>query len=377
MKEGEKVPLIAEANSSFPSAPPIQQQQLQEQQQPPTYHSNAALNAPPSYIASQTAPSAPPLSPDDLVRVGNGANVTMVHRRDINYEAVACFNNDAEMSTAPTDVHAFSQPFITEDVGCQSGLKRSPHLKSLILTLGLWTMIVIRIIVAAAPDVIGYSSDTVTMFEKDEFFYPVFFGIYLIYLIEACCSSTSGYVHNKLQDPNPHVAAVLDTPPTIRFHIQCYHYETRTRTVRDSNGNTRTETYTERVNTHSASENFHILQWFDDSMPFFVPNYEICQMKFFKNFKFTTEALSRFECDKARFIRENDRDVHYSYSESRFIGGMKSHALTFHENATLPCSSNPTWFWIFTLLSLSWFVRTHLGSQTGEFKYTYSKVIAN
>ena len=40
--------------------------------------------------------------------------------------------------------------------------------------------------------------------------------------------------------------------PTIWWHIQCYHYTTRT--VRDSNGHTRTERT--RVNTHSARKNY-------------------------------------------------------------------------------------------------------------------------
>eukprot|EP00055_Hartaetosiga_balthica_P003776 m.8965 g.8965 ORF g.8965 m.8965 type:complete len:395 (-) comp3319_c0_seq1:261-1445(-) len=365
-----------------PTAPPLAMDQEQLSQPPtlPRYSSSSGAreNELPSYVQSLNAPSAPPMySPDDLVRVGNGNQVTLVPRREIPYAAVACFNEENSISTTPTDIHAFNQPFVTEDVGCIHGFKRSPHLKCLILTLGIWVMIILRLIVAFNRAAFGYYSHVPSTFEEETFFFPTLFGIYLIYLIEACCSSTKGYVNNKMQDPNPHVAQVLDSPPQITFHIQCYHYETRTRTVRDSNGNTKTETYTERVNTHSASMVFHIQQWYDDSAPFFVPNYEICQLKFSKSFKFTDASFSRYKMEREVFIRENDRDVHYSFTEGRYIAGMKKKALTYHENADLPCSTSPTWFWIFTLLTLSWFIRTHLGSHTGEFKYHYSKVIVD
>ena len=53
------------------------------------------------------------------------------------------------------------------------------------------------------------------------------------------------------------------------FHATCYHYETRyhTRTVRDANGNNRTETYTtqEKVITHSATEYLRPSYTKDDS----------------------------------------------------------------------------------------------------------------
>jgi len=44
------------------------------------------------------------------------------------------------------------------------------------------------------------------------------------------------------------------TAPRVVWTIKCYHYETRTRTVQDSQGRstTRTETYQVRVNTHRA-----------------------------------------------------------------------------------------------------------------------------
>ena len=69
------------------------------------------------------------------------------------------------------------------------------------------------------------------------------------------------------------VRNLRSTKPVISFHIQCYHYETRYRTVSDTktdaNGKTytetRTESYQERVNSHRANERYHFDHHEDDS----------------------------------------------------------------------------------------------------------------
>lgn len=102
---------------------------------------------------------------------------------------------------------------------------------------------------------------------------PLFFigtGIfYLAQLIEGCCVSTGKFLRNIESTENTH--KIIDTmrygPPSISFTIQNYHHELRTRvvtrTVRDAQGNSRTETHHEtywhRVNTHYAKQNFRYI----------------------------------------------------------------------------------------------------------------------
>lgn len=82
----------------------------------------------------------------------------------------------------------------------------------------------------------------------------------VIYLMAACFCSKLGSALSNSTEGFDRVFTILDKPryenPHFRWHIQCYHYETRTRQVRttdkDGNQSTRTETYQERVNTHFA-----------------------------------------------------------------------------------------------------------------------------
>jgi len=65
-----------------------------------------------------------------------------------------------------------------------------------------------------------------------------FFGgaivFYICHLIETCCSSTNRYLKNveSSTDAWKIIEKVKRTAPVIRFHIQNYHHELRTRTVR-------------------------------------------------------------------------------------------------------------------------------------------------
>ena len=92
-------------------------------------------------------------------------------------------------------------------------------------------------------------------------------SIYFILFIEHFFCKEYQYLAN-LRDVSSSARTIRNlrsTKPVIIFHIQCYHYETRYRTItetkRDAQGRSRTETRTEsyqqRVNTHRANEMYH------------------------------------------------------------------------------------------------------------------------
>lgn len=59
------------------------------------------------------------------------------------------------------------------------------------------------------------------------------------------CSDTASYIGN-MQDfveALENIDLCIKSPPSVHWHMESYHYETRTRTVTDGEGNTRTETY--------------------------------------------------------------------------------------------------------------------------------------
>lgn len=63
------------------------------------------------------------------------------------------------------------------------------------------------------------------------------------------------------------IDAAIKAPPTIDYHIQCYHMETRYYTVTGENGRTIRKKKKVRVDTHSADESFNIKKWEDQSPP--------------------------------------------------------------------------------------------------------------
>lgn len=89
---------------------------------------------------------------------------------------------------------------------------------------------------------------------------------YLFQLIEGFTASTYRYLGNVdgVDKTSEIVNKMRMGRPIVKYHIQNYHYELRTRTVAhrvsDGRGGTRTEytneTYWERVNTHFATEEY-------------------------------------------------------------------------------------------------------------------------
>ena len=84
--------------------------------------------------------------------------------------------------------------------------------------------------------------------------------IYFIRFIVICCTDTRKFLTQLNLDINPYdlTATLQKTEPYTVWRIVCYHWETRIRTVSESDGQggtrTRTETYQVKVTTHSNSK---------------------------------------------------------------------------------------------------------------------------
>lgn len=113
------------------------------------------------------------------------------------------------------------------------------------------------------------ASDTLCETNFDHF-WGLFAWLYSTYCLEAILvSKTLQYLtHIKLRpEVIDYYNDMRSKPPFIQWRIECWHWETRTRVVTDSNGNTRTETYQERVVTHTARKVNTINKWTDASFP--------------------------------------------------------------------------------------------------------------
>ena len=78
---------------------------------------------------------------------------------------------------------------------------------------------------------------------------------YLIYIILEFCSPTSRYLCHKSSDEGMYqkMGRNFQTPPEIRFHCECYHYETRHHTRTNKDGKTEHYTTRERVTTYTET----------------------------------------------------------------------------------------------------------------------------
>lgn len=168
---------------------------------------------------------------------------------------------------------------------------------------------------------------------------------------------------------------MVNNPPWIRWHIQCYHYETRVRTSTDAEGNTTTTTTEERVNTHSASHSYQLQGWRDDSNPLKPTSHSIAKVAFSKDYKWRDpRAKQKHDGEKFAWIARNDRDTHKDFSWSWGIHGYKSHMIEVRAGEAVPCCFNLLWFWLFSLLGLSWIYRVWASSVTGKRNEGFLKV---
>ena len=126
----------------------------------------------------------------------------------------------------------------------------------------------------------------------------------------SCCSKEAGFLSEPSSEDE--TSAYLDSlrlaKPTVTTYVECYHKEKRTRTKRDSNGNTRTETYYVEVVTWRGSEAYEIPYWTDTSehTPFF-----------------TSTSATRLTLPEVVHFVDDESRQHYEAQRRAFIDANK------------------------------------------------------
>merc|ERR1711871_1447331 len=145
---------------------------------------------------------------------------------------------------------------------CESW-RSSRHFKCLLLSLGIWAVFVMDWICYfnVCSLQCSYVYNLASPWSACNSFPPYPTGLivlgclYFVYMIESMACNTRKYL-SELQSVEKAFNKFMrarSLSPSISWRAVCWHTELRTRTVTDSNGNSRTETYYERVNTHSAN----------------------------------------------------------------------------------------------------------------------------
>lgn len=205
----------------------------------------------------------------------------------------------------------------------------------------------------------------ITMHDQEIIWAYVLVGIFGFgYLLNCCFSDTAKYLFNEMKphDVGSFLNEIMKANTSIVFNIECYHMETRHRTVteRDSNGNThtRTETYQEKVVTYRGSQPFVYKSCTDVTGQLAMEVKRITRLHILKEYKFANaESERRFNDQKNNFYNNNRRDVHNDLSISFSIDGFRERLLVLPVGLTPPCCFSDFWYIIWSVLGLSWFYR--------------------
>ena len=212
------------------------------------------------------------------------------------------------------------------------------------------------------------------------------FGVcYAIYIILEFCSPTSRYLCNKSLDQGMYDKMGINfrTPPEIRFHCECYHYEKRHHT-RKRNGRTEHYTTRERVTTYTETYSLPYYSERDVSGLFYLNcDKAMIEKKFYIKLELKEEinfadAISYYDYKRAKkhfWMRNRFRDVHFSFTESRIIPGMDHHNLV-KISMNEPCIVNYFFFFLSTILTLAEFFRIYVDSLSVYQKFKVRKLIS-
>ena len=208
---------------------------------------------------------------------------------------------------------------------------------------------------------------------------------YLFMLIESFYSDEKEYITNIVPDVSAieFVNKLRNTDPKRAMLIECYHFETRTRTVTstDAQGNTQTtlETYQEIVITHTESQDFPIefTQDISDQHGLKFDQYSVTRLKLTPDIQYgDTETEEKFEEMRAKMIAENEhRDEHIQFTFKDSIDGFVQRICAYTDPSNQPFWMNAVYYWVATVLGLTWIYRAIFLRKTAKCEYIIKKMI--
>ena len=225
-------------------------------------------------------------------------------------------------------------------VGCWNGCWRDGHFRHLIVYVAMIIYTIVWIIKRQSEEVQACLNGTEPFRYYCGFWSSagpiiVFLVIYILFLVEFCCSSTNKYLRHT--ESIPDALAYLDklyrTKPSLSLSMECYHY--RTRIVRDSKG--RTTTKREKVTTWTGSERVHIVNWYDVTSRRLdtsrLSEFQMTKVKLFSSFT----ADANYEQQKSAFVNRNrHRDTHYNLYVHYDLNGFRPRIMTFVKYEAIP-----------------------------------------
>ena len=210
---------------------------------------------------------------------------------------------------------------------------------------------------------------------------------YIIYVIFQFHSDTFAYLRHKKNDVNLYnkMKQLFTTPPKIKFVCECYHYETRTYTSYDSDGNESSSTITEKVVT---KEEFKFFEYYSsrDVSGLFNLNYDESSVidKCFIKLKLSTQIDFADALTYNDYQREYDElyqrnvgfDVFTSINVQNIIEGFESFNM-INITGNNPCGINIFWFIIFNFMGIAQLYKIYINSKCLHKSFTIRKLISS
>jgi len=256
-----------------------------------------------------------------------------------------------------------------EGPGWMSACRRSTHLKSWILTVAIVCFLIILLLVLVGTIHIGRTGMIVAVCITA-----------FLYLLEMFCSSSFSYLTQTHEKDTVEVIVnrMKAATPSVKWHVQCYHYETRVHTSTDKDGNTTTRTSQERVNTWRATGYFQFVSWSDISAPLVgMDQYRLTKLKLKKRFAFDNNSTqAEFQRQKIYFRQSNNRDVHMDFTETFIVPGFKSRILCEAVEGYRPFCLNLRFYLLFHLIFLGPCYRWWFSSICGNKSLDIVKVLS-
>ncbi|XP_055342419.1 transmembrane protein 151 homolog [Paramacrobiotus metropolitanus] len=213
----------------------------------------------------------------------------------------------------------------------------------------------------------------------------VLFGLgYFIYLLDVFCWGSN---YKFLSNPNEaanihyHVDAVRAAPPAIVWIMECYHMETRTRTVEEGSGDdrrTRTETYEEKCVTWRGHQAFEYTHWADVSAPHQLERLQAAdhtRVRFRKHYELADEAtISAYAMQKQYFVDANKyRDCSYDLSEAFMVPGFVPAVLASQPGRERPFFLRLSWYLLAVVVLLELPFSFMIKKHSALMEYVYVK----
>lgn len=207
----------------------------------------------------------------------------------------------------------------------------------------------------------------------------------VVVLLESCVSHELDYLSNIKDDETAwgYIQRMHEVPPRINMVVECYHYETHTKVVHytDSNGNrrSRTETKKEKVVTYVDHDGFSFGSWVDvsekDMPPLSTVSLTLVKIDSSIVFGDQETADDYVRQVAAMLARNRHRDDFTDYSSSKEIPGLMKRISAYGDLKVKPFWIRERFFWIATLLQMSWPYRWLFRAKTVKTHYALKKTM--